>query len=73
MSKQFTKQFSRRKLYEEIWTYALSNVAKKYDVPYSQLRVACSGKSRSPHKATGENFTLGKMSLGSLCLMQKMT
>lgn len=41
MPNQFMKQFSRRKLYEEIWTHALSNVAKKYDVPYPQLRVAC--------------------------------
>lgn len=33
--------FQREKLYEEIWEYSLSKVAKKYDVPYAKLKEAC--------------------------------
>lgn len=33
--------FSRESIYQEIWTISLSNVAKKYDIPYQKLKEAC--------------------------------
>ena len=34
-------KFSRKQLYDEIWTSSVSGVAKKYDLNYAKLIISC--------------------------------
>jgi hypothetical protein len=62
-------KFSRKQLYDEIWTSSVSGVAKKYDLNYAKLIISCK-QANIPfhHQDFGQESIMEKIFLQRLYL-----